>query len=416
MSPRGIASYENRLLVLLFFTFGFVFFDRQALNFLFPFIARDFGLTNTHLGKLASALALTWALSGLAIGALSDRMGSRKPLLVATVIVFSVASLLSGLAGGFATMMACRLLMGVAEGPVLPLAQSLMVSESSESRRGMNMGLLQSSAVGLIGGLLGPPVIVGVAEHFGWRTSFYVSCIPGLILAALIWRYVREPKAPRPAPSPAGERHRILEPLKFKNVWLGVAISCFFVSWFIVFITFVPTYLVQGKGFRPEQMAMVLTVIGAAQVVWGFVVPALSDRIGRKPAMVIFCLLSLGTPLSVILLDDPISLAAGVALTFAGPGCFTLFMATIPAETVPARYLATSMGLVMGIGELAGGVLAPTLAGVAADAYGPASPFWICTVGAAVASALSLFLDETAPAALRRRGATLHPETSTHEI
>ncbi|KOG88917.1 hypothetical protein ADK38_17135, partial [Streptomyces varsoviensis] len=73
--PDGAArSYENRLLLILFLAFGFVFFDRQALSFLAPFISDDFHLSNTQLGTLSGVLALTWALSGLLCGRLSDRL------------------------------------------------------------------------------------------------------------------------------------------------------------------------------------------------------------------------------------------------------------------------------------------------------------------------------------------------------
>jgi sugar phosphate permease len=61
-------SYENRLLAILSLGFGFVFFDRLALSFLFPFISSELHLTNVHLGMLSSVLALTWALSGATHG------------------------------------------------------------------------------------------------------------------------------------------------------------------------------------------------------------------------------------------------------------------------------------------------------------------------------------------------------------
>ena len=54
------ASYENVLLCVLFLTFGFVFFDRLALSFLFPFMEQELQLSNSHLGMLSSVLALAW--------------------------------------------------------------------------------------------------------------------------------------------------------------------------------------------------------------------------------------------------------------------------------------------------------------------------------------------------------------------
>lgn len=125
------AGYENILLGVLFLTFGFVFFDRLALSFLFPFMADELQLSNSHLGMLSSVLALAWAVSGALVGAWSDRRGKRKPLLIVAVILFSLCSALSGLVTGFLSLLLFRGIMGLAEGPILPLSQSLMVEASS---------------------------------------------------------------------------------------------------------------------------------------------------------------------------------------------------------------------------------------------------------------------------------------------
>ena len=80
--------YEQRLVWVLGITFGFLFFDRNAAAFLMPFIARELSFTNQQVGLIASALSLTWAVSAALGGALSDRTGSRKPILLACTIAF----------------------------------------------------------------------------------------------------------------------------------------------------------------------------------------------------------------------------------------------------------------------------------------------------------------------------------------
>ncbi|WP_329336585.1 MFS transporter [Streptomyces sp. NBC_01352] len=151
-SPSAIDSdpgrYENRLLLILFLAFGFVFFDRQALPFLAPFISKEIHLSNTELGTLSAVPALTWALSGLVVGRLPDKLGRRKPMLIAGVVLFSCFSVAGGLMTGFLGLLIAWALTGVAEGAVLPLAPSLMVEASRENRRGLNMGLLQGFSAG----------------------------------------------------------------------------------------------------------------------------------------------------------------------------------------------------------------------------------------------------------------------------
>lgn len=400
------ARYENVLLSVLFLTFGFVFFDRLALSFLFPFMADELQLSNSHLGMLTSILALAWAISGALVGAWSDRTGKRKPLLIIAVILFSLCSALSGLVTGFLSLLLFRAIMGLAEGPILPLSQSLMVQASSPHRRGLNMGLLQGSAAGLFGAVIGPPVLVAMAEAWGWRHAFIVSLIPGLIIALLIWRYVKPDIAPASNPktldgSPAAPRAMTL--LKSRNIVLCTLISCVFVSWFVILIAFTPTYLVKVMSYSPASMGVVMSCLGAAWVVWGFGVATLSDRFGRRPTLVVFSLIAACCPLALLYATGPWMLGALMLLTYTGLGCFTLFMATIPAETVPREMIATALGMIMGIGELIGGFVAPTLAGFAADHFGLPIVMWISCASALLAALLALFLKETAPSVLARQ-------------
>ena len=399
------ASYENVLLCVLFLTFGFVFFDRLALSFLFPFMEQELQLSNSHLGMLSSVLALAWAVSGALVGAWSDRRGQRKPLLIVAVILFSLCSALSGLVGGFLSLLLFRGIMGLAEGPILPLSQSLMVEASSPHRRGLNMGLLQGSAAGLLGAVVGPPLLVALAEALGWRHAFIVSLLPGLLIAWLIWRHVRPdpPRAQRPAPRAEEAKGKRLALLKSRNILLCTLISCVFVTWFIVLISFTPTFLVNARGFSPATMGRLMSCLGVAWVVWGFAVPAISDRIGRRPTLVAFSLLAACCPLALLYAPNATSLGLLLLLTYTGLGCFTLFMATIPAETVSRSVIATALGLIMGLGELVGGFLAPTVAGFAADRFGLSIVMWMSCGGALLAAFLSLFLRETAPAVLARQ-------------
>jgi MFS family permease len=407
------AGYENILLGVLFLTFGFVFFDRLALSFLFPFMADELQLSNSHLGMLSSVLALAWAVSGALVGAWSDRRGKRKPLLIIAVILFSLCSALSGLVTGFLSLLLFRGIMGLAEGPILPLSQSLMVEASSPHRRGLNMGLLQGSAAGLLGAVIGPPVLIALAEAYGWRHAFIVSLIPGLLIALLIWRYVRSdaPLAPATTDRSQPPVNR-LALLKSRNIVLCTLISCVFLTWFVILISFTPTFLVKVRGYSPANMGTVMSCLGGAWVLWGFGVATISDRFGRRPTLVLFSLIAACCPIALLYADSPMLMGALMLLTYTGLGCFTLFMATIPAETVPREVMATALGMIMGIGELVGGFVSPTIAGFAADRFGLSIVMWIACGGALLAALLALFLKETAPAVLAR-GRRAEPSASS---
>jgi MFS family permease len=168
-------TYENGLLLLLAVSFGFAFFDRNAVNYLAPFIVRELGLTNTQVGLLGSVLSLSWALSGYAIGRWSDAAGVRKPFLVVILLTFSACSLLSGLAPSFSLLLAARLVMGIAEGPMLPICLAIMAAESSPARRGLNVGIVQSVFASLLGAAVAP-IVLARAGGLSYSVSATYGC------------------------------------------------------------------------------------------------------------------------------------------------------------------------------------------------------------------------------------------------
>src|SRR6516165_10420172 len=92
--PRS-ALYQVSLVGLLCANFGILFFDRNALNFVMPFVKPDLRLSNGQVGLLASAFSLTWAIAGWLVGGISDRTGLRKAILVPATLLFAACSWLS---------------------------------------------------------------------------------------------------------------------------------------------------------------------------------------------------------------------------------------------------------------------------------------------------------------------------------
>jgi MFS transporter, ACS family, hexuronate transporter len=111
-----MSRYQWLLVALLSANFGVVFFDRNVFSYLTSFIQADLHLNNFQIGNIASAFSFAWAIAGLCVGSLVDRFGRRKLMLVAATVAFSMASVLSGYASGFAWLLVARLLMGVAAG------------------------------------------------------------------------------------------------------------------------------------------------------------------------------------------------------------------------------------------------------------------------------------------------------------
>jgi len=395
-------KYETRLIWVLGITFGFVFFDRNAVNYLMPFIAADLNFTNTQVGLVASALSFTWAIASYLGGAFSDRTGHRKVILVTTVVAFSVCSFLSGLANSFLALFLARLLMGLSEGPFLPTAQSLVAFESADSRRGFNMGVMQNFGSNILGSFVAPLVLVALASAWHWRGAFFIAGIPGLVMAVLIVKYVREPAVHElhpESPQRAGAEMRQGEMLRFRNMWLCMLMSIVMVAWMVLGWAFLPLFYDKVRHLSKTEMSVLMSVLGLSAAFFSFVVPGLSDRLGRRPVVVAFNLIGLLVPLAALYYHGSLyMLAALIFIGWSASGTFPLFMGTIPSETIPARYVATSLGMVVGLGEILGGVSGPAAAGWAADRWGLAVPLEIMAACAVVGTVLALFLKETAPA------------------
>ena len=406
-AARNSPAYQVLLVTLLSLNFGIVFFDRNALNFLMPFVQPELGLSNTQVGILASALSLTWACAALGIGFVSDRTGSRKGLLILATLAFSACSFLSGLAGSFAAMLGARLLMGVAEGGIMPISQAMIAAEVKPERRGLAMGVTQNFGSNLLGSFVAPVLLVAFATAYGWRNAFFLAGIPGLLAALLMWKLIREPAVPvEPTTRETAAGMTWREALGERNVLICAVMGVLLVSYLVVCWAFMPLYLTQVRGYDAQTMGWLMGTLGISATVGAFLVSGLSDRIGRRPLMIAMPLIAVILPLGAMYFDGSVWVLAAIFFVGWGlNGIFPLFMATVPSESVDRRHIATVLGVCMGTGEVIGGVLSPSIAGYAADLAGLAAPLWIMLGLAVAAGALALGLRETAPRVLLRRRA-----------
>lgn len=408
---RSFFRYENGIVLMMFFTFGFVFMERLSIVFLFPFIAPDLQLSNGQIGLIVSVLAVCWAVSGLLFSSYSDYIGSKRKILLPATLLFSLLSFASGMVSQFWTLVVVRGLMGLAEGPVLPIAQSTVLAESTPKRRGFNSGFMQSS-LGLIGATFTPIIVTFFATKYSWEGAFYLVGIPGLIMFFVLAKYMREPrklteegtsaKANAPKAHTKISKQDFLQVYKNRNVLLCTLISCFFMTWLFVFTTFAPIYLTTVAKYSTQDMGLIMAAIGFGSFIWGFVAPAISDKLGRKPTLIIFCIISCLSPLMLAIVHGglPVMMLLGF-LTAVGQGCFPLFMAIIPGESLPIHLVASAISVTQFAGEIFGGAIMPSLAGFAADAWGLEAPLWIAFGGALVSGVTALALKETAPIKLQ---------------
>ena len=392
--------YENTLVAILFLTWGTVFLDRMSQLYLAPYIVPEFHLTHAQVGMLASVLAITWAISTLLFGALSDRIG-RRPILIPAVFAFSILSWLSGIAHSFDQLLLIRALMGVAEGPCWSIMTALIEESSTPTRRGRNIGIVVSAGA-LVGLAVAPVLTTQVAARFGWRWAFFVAGAPGILMGLLMWKFVKEPKRAASAGAEARHRARLQDYfsiLRYRNIWLCCLGAAGFISWLFLSNVFAPLYITEVAHQAPTTAGFLLGATGLGSFLLGFILPSASDRLGRKPVLLAMAAMSALVPLVLLippLYAYPWLLAAILLLTNAGQGMPTLVMVLIPTESVPPQFAATSIGLATLVGEIVGATIAPTLGGALAESHGLGITLLMAAGGTAIVFVAALFLKETA--------------------
>lgn len=416
-TSKNSSSYQFLLVFLLSLNFGIVFFDRNSLNFLMPFVQPELGLTNSQVGFVAGIFSFVWAIAAFGVSRVSDAVGNRKLLLVIATLAFSACSFLTGLAATFAMLVGARIVMAVAEGGVMPISHAMVASEVSPKYRGLAQGVAQNFGSNLLGSFVAPVVLVALAEAYGWRSAFYIAGIPGIISACLIWFMLKEPEpvavvatsdaAPKKGLGQAvGEWFEAVgQAMKIRNVWICVVMGILLVAYLVIAWAFMPLFLTQVRGYTQSETSWLMATLGISATIGSFLTAGLSDMIGRRPVMIVMPFLSALLPLGALYFDG--SYAGMVAIFFFGwalNGIFPLFMATIPSESVPPVMAATVFGLCMGSCEIVGGAGGPAIAGMLADSYGLQAPL-LMMAGLTVVGGLFAFgLKETAPAVLQRRG------------
>ena len=192
----GQASYGSRkymgyVLALMFMVYGLYGMHRQILGLLVEPIKGDLHLSDSQMGIIMGpAFSILFAIAGVPFGLLADRI-SRRNLVAAVVAIWSMATGLAGATQSFIQMAVCRAAvgMGIAGGPPACMA---MISDIFPAR-----WRTTALSVFYMGGALGGATAFGAgawaAAHYGWRNALWLSAVPGLVVAALIWLTVREP-------------------------------------------------------------------------------------------------------------------------------------------------------------------------------------------------------------------------------
>lgn len=366
--------YEFKAIGLLTIGYGLLGLDRFIINPLFPVIQKDLGLDYQDMGLISASLALAWGTSALLSGGMADRLGCKK-VLVPALLAFSLLVATSGMSVGLMSLLLIRALMGLAEGAYTPASVVATVAASKPSRIGLNVGI-QQMAQPLVGLGLGPLIAIGLLKILpSWHWVFAVVGVPGLALAVVLVRVLRDDAPirasaalPHPGMRPTGAR----EALRYPSVVVaGLCMVCY-LGGLITLATFLPSYLTDHLGLPLDTMGVVMAGQGLGSLVGMVVVPAFSDRAGRKPALIAALVVGVAAlGLFIVTGAKPALLFMLLFIALGSTsGAIAITLGPLTSAAVPATLAASATGVVVGMGEILGGALAPALAGWAAKQAG----------------------------------------------
>ena len=371
--PGGQSRMARRIGMLLAVAVFINYVDRGNLATAAPVVQHEFHLSASQLGILLSSFYWTYAISQIPAGWLAERFRVERVVAVGFAI-WSVATLLTGFAGGFATLLALRLMLGLGESVAFPCSSKMLATHVDIDRRGrangaVSMGLAAGPAFGtFVGGM--------ILARFGWRPLF-VSL--GALSLLWLWPWITGPVrnlslacAPDPIQSPS-----YAEIIRRRGA-VGAALGHFCCNYgFYIVINWLPLYLVQERGFSIAQMSVLGGAIYLMQAGGAFAGGWALDRwirAGATPNRAYKTTIIGSQTATAICLVGAIwapPLASSVFLLLAGacfgPGSTTLYAIgqTLSGPAAAGRWMAFQNG----VGNLAG-ILSPAITGFLVDRTG----------------------------------------------
>lgn len=368
------------LLCLMYFL---TYIDRVNVSTAAAGFGKEFGFSNTEVGIVFSAFGFSYLLFQVIGGWVSDRFGVRRTL-IACGLVWATATVLTGFASGFWTLVAARVLLGFGEGATFPAATAAMARWVSKDKRGFAQGITHSAA--RIGNAVAPGIIVAVMAAYGWRASFYVTGALSLLWVALWGATFTENPADHPRIT--REEVRLLPPpvarppaLPWGRLFLRmlpVTIVYFCYGWTLwLFLSWIPQYFLHSFSLDLKKSAIFASSVFFAGVVGdtlgGIVTDKILHRTGSlrlaRSVMVSVCMgLTLLSMLPLLATHD-----LTVSVICLSAGFFFAEMSIGPMWAIPmdvaSEYAGTASGM-MNTGSALAAVVSPILGGWLIDVTG----------------------------------------------
>ncbi|MEB0191771.1 MFS transporter [Pseudomonas sp. CCI1.1] len=393
------SSQERKTFWACFSGWALDTYDAQMFSFLLPTLMAVWQISKGEAGILGTAALLSAALGGWVAGILSDRYG-RVRILIFTICWFTLFGVLAGFTQSFEQMLVVRTLQGLGFGGEWAVGAALMAEVVRPQHHGKAMGFVQSGfSVGwAMSAVVMTALLAYLPAEMAWRVAFWVGIIPAAFVL-FIRRHVKDPEIFKEAKAANKEKASIFSafrPSVIRLTLLGALLVTGLQAAAYTIMAWLPTLMVQVRGLKPGPVVITMLIMCAGAFA-GFVLTAyLSDRYGRRPALLLFCLgawiftviymLVPMSPTVLMLMSFPVGAFATGIFAVVGPFLSELF---------PTHIRTTCMGFSYNLGKSLG-ALSIAGVGVLSERFGLAEAIGgFCLVAYALAIIAVLLLPET---------------------
>ncbi|WP_260287185.1 MFS transporter [Peribacillus aracenensis] len=356
------------------------YFDRVNFSVSASLISKEFGLNPAQLGIIMSGFTFGYLLSSFPGGLLSQRFPSRV-IITVSLIGWSIATIFTGIAWSFVSLLLARIIFGILEGPFFPNANKIISAWVLPKDRGLASGLWITGVP--IGIVIGNLISVGIIGSLGWRSIFYIFGSLGVIMAIITWRILRD--QPKEHPLITKEEKELIESSQaqfrgdavsdskgstviqlLKNPWVWVITLTYFVFTLVFWanVNWLPTYFIQARGSNIMEAGVNSSIPWIAMGMGTLILCRLADTgKGYKSPWLAFSLFAMAPTIAYAVITPSVIaclVSFSLASFFVG-GAIGL----VPAHLIDLFEVADVPkvhGLVLTGGSLAG-VIAPILVG-----------------------------------------------------